>query len=74
MDEIHMWYLGLLVPIILAFIGIWWKVESRQDRAICALRKENKTDHGNLHDKIDETRDMVTDLWKHLVSEKGKRR
>jgi hypothetical protein len=72
-DETTMWLIGLGITAAGGFLTIWWRVESRQDKALCALRKENDSSHKHLHGKVDRVQDKVEEIWKHLVRE-GKRR
>ena len=64
------WILGSLGGIAAAMLGIWWRVESRQDKKIDDLSETNGKDHEILHKKIDKLRDKVEDIWKHLVERK----
>ena len=72
-DEIHMWTIGIVVTLVIvlatAFVTLWWRVESKQDRALCALRKANDTSHGVLHEKIDDVRDKIEAIWIHMVKD-----
>lgn len=62
--------LAIVVTIIIAISGliftIWWRVESRQDRALHDLRQENGASHVELHGKIDSLRDQINDIWKYV--------
>jgi hypothetical protein len=79
-DETVMWLIGLAVTVAAGFLTIWWRVEAKQDRALCALRKEhndsrkeNNAEHGTLHEKVDDVRDKIEAIWIHLVKEAGKK-
>ena len=68
--ELIYWILGGVGAIAAVFVGIWWKVESKQDRQVRHLQEANSHDHDQLHGKIDKVRDKVEDIWKHLVKDK----
>ena len=78
MDEIHLWTIGVVITLVITlatgFVTLWWKVESKQDRALCALRKENDNSHGVLHEKIDDVRDKIESIWIHMVKDSTRKR
>jgi len=63
--ETTKWLIGLLVIVILAILGIffkiWWNVEHKQDKALCALKTINAEEHKELRKKIDGTREALAD-------------
>ena len=71
-DAFHMltWILGSIGALLVFLFGIWWKIESRQDRKIDESSKQNGKEHKELHDKIDSNhhsiRDRLDNIWKHL--------
>ena len=67
MDETSMWLLAIAVTVAIAFLGIWWKVESRQDKSLCALRRENDASHKVMYAQIDKVKDKIEKIWIHLV-------
>ena len=62
--------LGGLGALLIFLFGLWWKIESRQDRKIDELHVSNGKEHRDLHDKIDENhhalRDRLDAIWKHM--------
>jgi len=81
MDETTMWLIGLAVTAGIAFLGIWWHVEAKQDRALCSLRKERAADaikndksHQIIHEKVDDVRDKIEAIWIHLLKEAKRKR
>jgi hypothetical protein len=65
--ELIYWGLGAAGAIAAAFLGIWWRVESNQDKRVKDLAQQNSHQHDQLHGKIDKVRDKVEEIWKHLV-------
>jgi hypothetical protein len=65
------WALTGFGTALIAFLGIWWRVESKQDKKIQSLQEINSHQHEMIHGKIDKVRDKVEDIWKHLVSRNG---
>ena len=72
-----MWLIGIVITVVVIFVSgfltVWWRVESRQDKALCALRNENDKSHGILHEKVDDVRDKIEAIWIHMVKE-GRRK
>jgi len=81
--SIDMWaiIIGVGTPIIAGLAAAWWHVESRQDKAICALRERNAKDHDKIREQLDDTKDTLTTqhhslrdkidlIWQHLLKEK----
>ena len=74
MDEptIHIlgWLLGAAGAVLAFVVGIWWRVEQRQDHKIDTLSSTNGKEHRDLHDKIDSNhhaiRDRLDNIWKHM--------
>jgi len=64
------WALGSLGALMTLMIGIWWKVEHRQDQKIDNLAYMNGKEHRELHDKIEANhhaiRDRLDQIWKHM--------
>jgi len=65
--------------------GIWWKIESRQDKKIDDMANANEAAHLRIHHKIDNVEgrlskqhavllEKTTDIWKHLCNENTKTR
>ena len=68
---------GLVVPVVLALVRMWWHVENQQTKEIDNLRKSNHEDHTNIRKELSDTkqmlidqhmtvRDKIEDVWKHL--------
>ena len=68
--QIIIWVLGSIGAIGVFMFGIWWKIESRQDRKIDESAEKNGREHKELHDKIDSNhhsiRDRLDNIWKHI--------
>ena len=58
--------------------GIWWRIESRQDRKIDELSLHNDKSHREIRRELGETKDELTkqhfllrdrieDIWKRLA-------
>ena len=64
------WVLGGLGTLLIFLFGLWWKIESKQDKKIDDLHTNNGKDHRDLHDKIDQNhhaiRDRLDNIWKHI--------
>ena len=64
------WVLAGLGACLSLAVGVWWRVESRQDRKIDGLSQINGKEHRDLHDKIDANhhsiRDKLDNIWKHI--------
>lgn len=69
---IIVWVMGAMGALLTFLFGLWWKIESRQDKKIDSLQVVNGKDHRDLHDKIDSNhhaiRDRLDNIWKHLSS------
>jgi flagellar basal body-associated protein FliL len=68
--ETGKWLIGLIVIVVIALVGgllaLWWKVEQRQDKAICSVRvevgnfrKNNAEEHTNIRKEISDTREAL---------------
>jgi len=82
------WIFGAMGAVATFLFGIWWKIESRQDKKIDNFVELNEAAHLRLHEKIDSVEGRLsaqhetllgktTDIWKHLCNEKtttGKRK
>ena len=66
--HIIQWVVGALVAAGVAFVGIWQHNDKKREHKIDELRRNNDDDHRQIHHKIDNVRDKVEDIWKHLVS------
>lgn len=62
------WLVGLLVAFGVAFVGIWQHIDKKKEHKLDEKFKNNDDDHRAIHHKIDNVRDKVEDIWKHLVS------
>lgn len=82
--ELLRWALGVAATTMLGMIGIWWKVESGQNKRIDEGFKQNVESHEKLQKKIEETKDELTqqhlqirdkieDVWKYISSESKRR-
>ena len=80
--EIWMWIVGIAIPVVLAALRLWWRVEQGQNESIAALRDGNHKDHIAIRKELAATKaqmndqhmalmDKVTEVWKHLVKSKG---
>jgi hypothetical protein len=69
--EFMYWALTGFGTALIAFLGIWWKVESGQNTKIQKLQDMNSHQHEMIHGKIDKVRDKVEEIWKHLVKRNG---
>lgn len=63
-DEFR-WLIGIFGSVGATLLAIWWKIETKQDRKIDDLAKDNSKSHGLLHKKIDEVDQKMTN--QHLV-------
>lgn len=62
------WALGILGAIGLAMLGVWWRVESRQDKKIDKMEDENSDSHRKLFDKVDDVKDQMNNQHHHLLN------
>lgn len=82
-DSIETWmvFAGVGIPLLVAAISVWWKVESGQNTEISALQKCNHEDHTEIRKEIagsvetfteqnNHLRDKIQEIWEHLVKEK----
>ncbi len=78
--ELLKWIFGAVGAVAAFLFGIWWKIESRQDKKIDDLAKTNHESHMIIHKKIDlvEHRlsaqhaalyEKTNDIWKHMKRE-----
>lgn len=74
--EEFIWAAGLMLTIASLFLGIWWKVESRQDHKIDQSIKSNAEEHKELRELQNRNHQSVIDrienIWQHLVHGKDK--
>lgn len=78
--ELLQWIFGGLFAVSSGLFGVWWKIESRQDKKIDDLAIRNDAAHLALHKKIEanqnaltnqhgQLRDKLEDIWKFLSHE-----
>ena len=60
--------LGAIGGIAAIIMGIWWKVEHRQDQKIDQLHEENHSAHLLLHEKIDTLQNQTHKNQMHIMA------
>jgi uncharacterized membrane protein YfbV (UPF0208 family) len=60
-----------LIAVVGGMLGLWWRVEAKQDRAITRLRETNDEAHNKLRKDMTEQhgqlRDKIERIWQHMV-------
>ncbi len=79
--ETWMVFAGVGIPLLIAGVSVWWRVESGQNTEISNLQRCNHKDHAEIRKEIVaatetntehlmELRDKIQAIWEHLVKEK----
>jgi len=72
---------GIAVPLVIAAVGFWWRIESAQNRNLEKMQACNGKDHADIrkeisslkskgHEQHVELLGKVTEVWQHMVKDK----
>jgi type VI protein secretion system component VasK len=61
------------VPLLLFFVGLWWRIDARREKAVKEWKSQNEEQHEairqSMDDKHQSIRDKIEEIWKHLTGQ-----